>query len=257
MSSYDRSSSQAHVEFQAKSTWTLIRGNRYQVLEEEFFRFVLAPHADALRAAYGLGHEEIATGIQAIADVMRSGLGAAVEGIRERMDQARALVGQTGQSMETILERLKADPAFQSEATDLISDVFFGGTCDLSRHSRLPRSLLEDLSYSPGENVEFYAPGDFCGTPMRTLPARVKPGIRLGDEFYTTDGQFIRDSAYRTIQRGLCSRLSYRDEWSKRQGKLIERALPAIFSKQLAGAEVIDSVRYRDGGLAPGRKRTA
>src|SRR5258708_1464403 len=33
----------AETEFHAKSAWVLIRGNRYQVLEEEFFRFVLAP----------------------------------------------------------------------------------------------------------------------------------------------------------------------------------------------------------------------
>jgi hypothetical protein len=39
------------VEFHAKSAWTLIRGHRYQVLEEEFFRFVLAPHDEALRKA--------------------------------------------------------------------------------------------------------------------------------------------------------------------------------------------------------------
>ena len=31
-----------HIEFQAKATWNLIRGHRYQVLEGEFFEFALA-----------------------------------------------------------------------------------------------------------------------------------------------------------------------------------------------------------------------
>jgi len=29
------------IEFQAKSTWVMLRGNRYQVLEEEFYSYVL------------------------------------------------------------------------------------------------------------------------------------------------------------------------------------------------------------------------
>ena len=64
------------VEFQAKSTWTLIRGHRYQVLEREFFEFALAPHEDALKKAYGIGAAEIAAGMQKIADTIRGGYSA-------------------------------------------------------------------------------------------------------------------------------------------------------------------------------------
>jgi len=48
------------VEFTAKSTWAIIRGNRYQVLEEEFFRFILHPHDEALRQAYRIGADDLA-----------------------------------------------------------------------------------------------------------------------------------------------------------------------------------------------------
>lgn len=81
---------------------------------------------------------------------------------------------------------------------------------------------------------------------MRTLPARIKPGIKLGAEFYATDGQFVRDSVYRAIQWGLWRRLPYRDEWLKRQGRAIEQAYPLIFSDQLRGAQTIESVFYKD-----------
>ncbi len=43
------------VEFRAKTTWIMLRGNRYQVLEEESFSFVLAPHDGALQRVYGIG----------------------------------------------------------------------------------------------------------------------------------------------------------------------------------------------------------
>lgn len=244
---YCMASSETPTEFHAKSTWTLIRGHRYQVLEEEFFRFVLEPHDAALREAYGIGYEEIASGIQSIADAFRTGLSSAVSNLTAHMDEAYQKVEETGESLETVLGRLKAeDSSFAPEMSEIFNDMFLGGVCNLSRHTKLPQSVLEDFSYEPGQNHDFFAEGPFSGTPMRTLPARIKPGIKLGDEFYATDGQFVRDSAYRAIQWGLWRRLPYRDEWLKRQGRAIEQAYPTIFSEQLKGAHTLVSIYYRD-----------
>ncbi len=125
------------------------------------------------------------------------------------------------------IEKLKeSDSNFSVEISGAISDVFHGGICNLSRHTRFCESLLQDLSYLPGGDSDFFSDGDFSGTPLRTLPARVRPGIRLGEEYYVTDGQFVRDSAYRAIQRGLLARQpAYREEWNRRQKDLVEHAL--------------------------------
>ena len=56
----------ADIEFHVKSTWVLLRGNRYQVLEDEFYRYVLAPHDDVLKEVYGVGATEIAEGFQKV-----------------------------------------------------------------------------------------------------------------------------------------------------------------------------------------------
>lgn len=244
---YCMASSKTRTEFQSKSTWAFIRGHRYQVLEGEFFRFVLAPHDAALRQAYGMGSEEIASGIQNISDAFRAGFSSAANKLMERMDDTYGMVEETGETLEAVLERLTTkNGLFTSEMSGIMHDLFFGGVCNLSRHSGLPRSLLEDLSYEPGQNEAFFAEGAFSGTPMRTLPARIRPGIRLGDEFFATDGQFVRDSAYRAIQWGLWKRLPYRDEWLTRQGQAVEQAYPAIFAEQLKGARKFESVFYRD-----------
>lgn len=244
---YCMASAETATEFHAKTTWTMIRGHRYQVLEEEFFRFVLEPHDAALREAYGAGFAEIASGIQNIADAFRTGFSSAANQLLIRMDQTYQQVEESGESLEATLERLKLeDSSFETEMSGIFRDMFLGGVCNLSRHSKLPPPLLEDLSYEPGQNQSFFAEGQFSGTPMRTLPARIKPGIKLGDEYYATDGQFVRDSAYRAIQWGLWKRLPYRDEWLKRQGRVIEQAYPTIFSEQLGGARRFESVYYRD-----------
>lgn len=244
---YCMASSGTQTEFHAKSTWAMIRGHRYQVLEEDFFRFVLEPHDAALREAYGISFADIAKGIQSISDTFRAGFSQAVETIKERMDDTYEEVESSGESLGAVLERRRAkDSSFGSELSGLFRDLFFGGVCNLSRHSNLPQSLLEDLSYEPGQNSDFFADGPFAGTPMRTLPARVKPGIKLGTDFYATDGQFVRDSAYRAIQWGLWRRLPYRDEWLKRQGRAIEQAYPLVFVDQLRGAQTIESVFFKD-----------
>lgn len=244
---YCVTSSSSQTEFHAKTAWVMIRGHRYQVMEEEFFKFVFEPHDDALRKAYGIGSEEISSGIQNIANAFRTGLGDAVIELAEHIDSTYQEVEKTGETLETVIKRRsEEDSTFKTEATDTISDILFGGVCNLSRKSGLPVSVLEDISYEPGQNTAFFDEGPFSGTPMRTLPARIKPGIKLGDDFYATDGQFVRDSAYRAIQWGLWKRLSYRDEWLERQGKVVEQAFQDTFSNQIKGATIYESVFYRD-----------
>lgn len=244
---YCMASSETPTEFHAKTTWCFIRGHRYQVLEGEFFRFVLAPHESALREAYGIGADEIASGIQNISDAFRTGFSNAVNKLTERMDEAYRLVEETGNDLETVLNRLKIDKSnYASEMSGIMHDMFFGGVSSLSRHSGLPQPLLEDLSYEAGQNKNFFAEGAFSGTPMRTLPTRIKPAIRLGGEIFASDGQFVRDSAYRAIQWGLWKRLPYRDEWLRRQGQAMEQAFSVILEEQLKGAQEFESVFYRD-----------
>ena len=224
-----------NVAFRAMASWVNLRGRRYQVLEEEFLSFVLRPHDEALRNCYGMGADEIAAGIQAIANSTRTGIADAVD----RMDR-----GMTVPPPHEGIEGISREIA--TEVSGAADDLLNGGICNLSRHTNLAGQLLEDLSYSPGENTEFLAEGEFRGTPLRTLPSLVKPGIRLGVDYYITDGQFVRDVAYRCIGRGLLGREpGYREEWNRRQKRVIEEAFPKILASQLKGATVYHSVHFR------------
>jgi SEC-C motif len=236
------------IEYTAKTTWVILRGNRYQVLEDEFLRFVLEPHDDALRHAYGIGRDEVAAGVQSISDAMREGSMRAREEIYNQMKSTHRIADECGISLEEAIERLRSD---QPQAITIVEgaykDLFKGGLCNLSRHTKLPNALLDDLSFKLGEDKKFFAPGPFCGTPLRTLPSRVKPLIRLEDGYYATDPNFVRDSAYRVIQRGLLTRLPhYKEEWNRRQKSLTESALPKILRHQLEGSSVLTDIYYRD-----------
>jgi hypothetical protein len=238
----------ADVEFQAKSSWLLIRGHRYQVLEQEFFEFALKPHDEALKKAYGIGADEIAAGIQSIADSLRAGYSDAIFKMFDGFDACQKRMEEEGVTLEEAMEKFKAEGSeFAAEAGDAIKDMFHGGICNLSKHTKLPEPLLEDMAFQPGSEEAFFADGDFKGTPYRTLPARIKPLVKLSDGYYATDGQFVRDSAYRAIQRGLIARMpDYREGWNKNQKGMTETAFPTILVSQLKGATLFEEVYFKD-----------
>ena len=238
----------AEIEFQAKSAWILIRGHRYQVLEGEFFEFALGPHDEALRAAYGVGAADIATGMQKIADSIRVGYGDAMARLLARFEESKAKIANEGIALAEAIDQIRsADETFEADVGSALMDMFYGGICNVSKHTKLPEPLLQDMAYEPGAEETFFAEGPFNGTPLRTLPARIRPLIKLADGYYATDGQFVRDSAYRAIQRGLVARTpSYREGWNKNQKAMTETAFPKILAKQLAGAHIHEEVYFQD-----------
>jgi hypothetical protein len=188
------------IEFLAKSNWVMMRGNRYQVLEKEFFAFVLMPHNDILEEVYGVGADDIAIGIQAVADSMRTGHMRAADEIEKQMDAAHAFTIEQGGDVEQAAAIWrKTHPERVAASMNAFTDLFRGEICNVSKHTKLPHRVLEDLAYVRGSNVDFYAPGPLAGTPLRTLPARIKPLIKLDESYFATDPAFVRDSAYRSL----------------------------------------------------------
>ncbi len=224
------------VAMRAMATWVNLRGRRYQVQEKEFLEFVLRPHDVVLRKCYAMGSDAIAASLQAIVNATRTGFADAAE----RFARGMAAVSSGD------LNEVGGDD-FVLEMAAVMDDLINGGICNLSRHTALTAPLLEDLCFAPGEETGYLEDGPLRGTPLRTMPALVKPGIKLGDDYYVTDVQFVRDVAYRTIQRGLLAREpGYHEGWNERQKHLVEEAFTTILSSQLAGAARYREIFYRD-----------
>lgn len=238
----------ADVEFRAKSTWVMLRGNRYQVLEGEFYRYVLAPHNDVLEEVYGIGAADIAEGFQAMADATRSGHADSIMEMMKQFEAARAFAAEQDKPLEDVMEAWITANAEQSKAgARAIDDMFRGGIANVSRHTKLPPMLLADLAYQRGEETEFFAAGDFAGTPYRTLPVRKKPLIQLGSDYYAVDPCFTRDAGYRALLYNLLQRKAdYRKTFEERQKTMSEAAFADILTTQLPGAAVFKEVYYKD-----------
>ncbi|WP_192983276.1 YecA family protein [Pseudomonas sp. EggHat1] len=238
----------ADIEFRAKSTWVMLRGNRYQVLEGEFYRYVLAPHDDVLQEVYGVGAADIAEGFQAMADATRSGYADAITVMLRQFEAAQAFAAAQGKPLEQAMEAWAGANTDQMKAAGrALDDMFRGGIANVSLHTKLPSKLLADLAYRRGEETEFFAAGDFMGTPYRTLPARKKPLIQLGSDYYAIDPCFTRDAGYRALLYNLLRRKpDYKKTFENRQKTMSEAAFPDILSAQLPGATVFQEVYYKD-----------
>ena len=238
----------ADIEFRAKSTWVLLRGNRYQVLEGEFYAFVLAPHDALLRETYGIGAGEIAVGFQDMANAVRTGLSDAMEKITVQFDAAQAFAKAQGKSFEEVAADWMKDRGAEMKATGLaINDLFRGGICNVSHHTALPPSLLADLAFERGEETDYFDDGPYSGTPFRTLPARKKPLIKLGDDYYAVDPCFARDAGYRALLWNLLRRKpEYKKDFETHQKTMSEAAFFEILDIQLKGATVHQEVYYKD-----------
>lgn len=238
----------ADIEFRAKSTWVMLRGNRYQVLEGEFYRYVLKPHDDVLKEVYGVGAIDIAEGFQAMANATRSGHADAITEMMEQFEAAQAFAAAQNQPLKDVMEAWVAANAEQSEAAGrAMDDMVRGGIANVSRHTKLPSTLLADLAYRRGEETEFFAEGDFVGTPYRTLPARKKPLIQLGSDYYAIDPCFARDAGYRALLYNLLQRKpDYKRTFEDRQKSMSEAAFADILAAQLPGATVFQEIYYKD-----------
>ena len=241
----------ADIQFRAKSNWVMLRGNRYQVLEGEFYRYVLAPHDDVLKEVYGAGAAEVAVGFQAMADASRSGYAEAILEIKRQFEAVQTLAAAHDSPLDSVTEAWVAANVENTKAAgQAIDDIFRGGIANVSRHTTLPATLLADLAYRRGEETEFFAPGDFAGTPYRTLPARKKPLIRLGTDYYAVDPCFARDAGYRALLYNLLQRKpDYRKTFEERQKRMSEAAFADILSAQLPGATVFQEVYYKDPAI--------
>lgn len=238
----------ADIEFRAKSNWVMMRGNRYQVLEGEFYRYVLAPHNEVLEEVYGVGAVYIAEGFQAMADATRSGHAEATMEMMKQLEAAEAFAAAQDMPLEEIMEAWGAANAEKAKAAGrAMDDMFRGGIANVSRHTKLPPMLLADLAYQRGEETEFFAVGDFAGTPYRTLPARKKPLIQLGSDYYAIDPCFARDAGYRALLYNLLQRKpDYKKTFEDRQKMMSEAAFADILATQLPGATVLQEIYYKD-----------
>lgn len=237
--------------FRAEVLWTNVRGKRFHVHEHEALLDLLAPHSDELQKLFGISAERLVTEVDKLLEKFTRGLMetfVALEGFRDRTLTRFAVLAEERPELDVdaLRDAVFEDGALAAERAKVMNDLFGLGLYDVAANTNLPAALIDELSWSPGEETEFLAPGPFAGWPLRVWPTMKRPFIRLGGRAYCFDAISLFDNLYRVLQR-VTFRLDpeYRIKWNERQ-KAVSEALPFKYlGRLLPGAVHHGPVYYR------------
>ena len=237
--------------FRTEIMWMNVRGERYQCHERQALEDILLPHSDVLVRLFGIDAQTLIDELDKIRAKLSHGLMDLMvefDSFRtDTLDRLEALSLQSGSTdLEDLRDKVFEDSALGARRERIGGELFGLDLYDVEKNTDIPKPLLDELTWSPGEEKDFFAPGPFRGWPLRVWPTMRRPFIRLQGRTLCFDMFTLFDGFYRVMQR-ILFRLApeYRTTWNERQ-KAVSEELPFKYlSRLLPGAQIIRSVYYR------------
>ena len=235
----------------AEVYWINVRGKRYEVHQKQAFLDVLKPHSEVLIRLFGIDSETLVNEIGKIHSSLATGHFQAMSDLeclrKETLDKVKNLSDETGNTdLAKLRKRVFEDSDLAGRASRISERLFAFDVFDVTRVSELPCGLLNELTWSPGEDKEFFAPGDLVGWPLRILPTMKRPFIRLNGRVLCFHLHSLFDNFYRVLQRAILRiKPDYRETWNIRQQNISEKLPFTYLERLLPGALVHRNVRYQ------------
>jgi hypothetical protein len=249
--------------FKAQAYWCNVRGRRYLVHEIPFFRDVLSPHDLVVNELYGISIEDLLGALKNLQDSLTLGIGKVMEDLLKFRDltlnqlQKRIEAGDVSESddFSGLLNKVIDDNKWANWREDIFGRFAGLDLFDVEKVAALPRTLLDDLSWEPGQNTEFFKEGDYKGWPLRIWPIFQRPFIKLKERYYCFELHNLFDNLYRIIQRAVLKiKPDYRETWNEKQQELSERLPVELFRAILPGAKVFNHIYYQCSTTPGGAK---
>ena len=234
--------------------WCYIRGKRYQVHAPDYLRQRFHPHSSVIQELFGLSSEQFVDALIEICNALSYGYMDAFDSMDDfRRDTLEALekkIASQPDSSEQDLQEMMNEVVRENNWEERRDEVFgrLLGTdlFDIQKMTALPEKLLDELTWSPGEDIEFYAEGEFRGWPLRIWPVFKRPFIRVNGRYYCFDLYSLLDNIYRVMQRTILRlKPAYCETWNSIQKDLSENFPFEYFARILPGAKVLKPVYYR------------
>lgn len=237
--------------FRTETLWLNIRGKRYQLHERQALIDVLAPHSEVLSRLFGLDATALAGEFEKILTRLTHGLMDIATDMKEMHAKAMARLDELaakeeGLEFEDLMAKVFEDADLAAQRDRFAGAMFGLDLFDVGKNTALPKALLDALSYSPGEDEEFFASGEFAGWPLRVWPVMRRPFIRLNGSTYCFDIFTLFDNIYRVLRRIVVElEPAYKELWNDGQ-KLASEELPFTYlARLLPGAHVYRPIHYR------------
>jgi len=235
---------------QAQMLWTSVRCHRYFIHDMPHLYDLLTPHDDVFRKIFGISVNDFLEGIRNIQYSLSEGLGLVTEEMhkfhgkfmKELQNENISIIDcESPEKFQAMLKKV----GWEEQWVSICGRFVYFDLFDLQKITNLPTELLRELSWSPGEETSFLAPGEFVGWPLRLWPIKIRPFLYVDGRYYCFDLINLMDDLYRIVER-LIIRLkpNYRDKWNRRQ-KAISESLPfKFFNRLLPNNKTYRSVHY-------------
>ncbi len=235
----------------AESTWMHVRGKRYQPHECIALAELLAPHSDILIQLFGVSAEEIVQELIKILQKLSSGAALSILALKkfheDSIPRMQVIIASgEAETPDEVMKKIFEDPILAVQGKTAMGEALGFDLFDLAKVTRLPASLIDALTWEPGEDTEFMAPGEFAGWPLRSWPTMKRPFIRIDGRAMCFDVFGLFDNIYRAIQRIILKiEPDYREQWNFGQ-KEVSEAIPInYFDKLLPGNTNFRSLTYQ------------
>jgi hypothetical protein len=151
-----------------------VRGNRYEFLQFDYFRPLLAAHDDEFRKLFSMSSDEVLGGLENLLSAIGHGRLAAFNELGELFDR-----GVMSESFELPLD----DPSLFEKASTACLEALTVQHFDVRRITGWPAGFIDGLSFRPGEGV-FFERGRMAYWPIVALPIQRRPFITLNGATY-------------------------------------------------------------------------
>lgn len=165
--------------FRAQIIWCNVSGAEYQAHNITALRELLVPQSDNIKKAYGLDGEQLCDELAKVWHSLTMGIGEAFQAMEEFRQESLdaleadiqasiAVEGSLAEQMDrTVLRHGLAEKRDAAFGKFIGLDLF-----DLQKVTDLPFELLNDFSWSPGQETDFLSEGNLKGWPLRIWTTR-------------------------------------------------------------------------------------
>ena len=240
--------------YKAQIYWCNIRGKRYQVHEPAYLQSLFLPHSNVLEELFGISGSQFVEGISkiwhelsfGITDVFEAMLGFDMDIYQELERKISARPNSSDQDVKDIADEIVRENNWEDRRDEVLGRFYGTDLFDVQKTTNLPEKLLKELTWSPGEETEFFAEGKFRGWPLRIWPVFKRPFVKLSNRYYCFDLYSLLDNIYRVMQRLILRlRPDYDETWNLIQKRLSENLPFEHLERILPGAKILKPVYYR------------
>lgn len=236
-------------QVQAEMLWVHVRGVRYSFHEKTALLEILEPHSDILLQLFGVDACTLVGELGKILHKLIFGIDDVLKELNDFHKDFIVKVSEIGvgyDDFETAVQLVTKSTDFAERAKPINDELFGLDMFDVEKITNLPRSFLDELTWSPGEEKGFFSEKEYCGWPLKVWPIMQRPFLKVDNHIYCFNLFALFDNFYRVIQ-SIIFRLApdYKETWNIRQQQITEELPLRYFKKILPGANIINSIYYR------------